>query len=154
NWQVSTLITLQSGLPLYGLDWNPNNPLGNYGYPGYQLPNALSYNVSPANRTPTNWLNPAVFTAPASDYTLGNAPQRMTTMRERAERNVDLSIAKNLAGERYQVWLRGEFLNLLNYAQYNNVCLDLSNSSGCTFGTAYGTQNLPRTVQLSLKFMF
>lgn len=153
NWQVSTVITLESGMPLYGLDWSPNNPLGNYGFPGPQMPDALTYNVVPTNRTPTNWLDASAFTAPASPYTLGNAPQRMTTMRERAERNVDLSVAKNLAGERYQVWLRGEFLNLFNYAQYNNVCLDLSDSS-CTFGTAYGTQNQPRTIQLSLKFLF
>ncbi|MGH9624656.1 MAG: hypothetical protein ACRD4G_10010, partial [Bryobacteraceae bacterium] len=154
NWQVSTVITLQSGLPLYGLDWSPNNLLGNYGFPGPQMPDMVTYNVSPANRTPTNWLDPSAFAAPPSPYVLGNAPQRMTTMRERAERNVDLSVAKNFAGERYQVWLRGEFLNLFNYAQYNNVCLDLSDSSGCTFGTAYGTQNQPRTIQLSLKFMF
>jgi hypothetical protein len=85
---------------------------------------------------------------------LGNAPQRFTQLRERAERNVDLSIGKNLGTERFQAWLRGEFLNVFNYAQYNNVCLDLSSSTGCTFGQAYGTQNNPRTVQLSLKLSF
>ena len=43
----------------------------------------------------------------------------MTQLRERAARNVDLSVAKNFGGERYQAWLRGEFLNSFNYAQYN-----------------------------------
>jgi hypothetical protein len=154
NWEVSTIITLQSGLPLYGLEESPSNQLNDYGFPGPQLPDMLSYNVSPANRTPNNWVNPSVFVAPPSPYMLGNAPQRLTELRERAERNVDLSIAKNLAGERYQVWLRGEFLNLFNYAQYNNFCLDLSESTCGPFGQAYGTQNQPRTIQLSLKFMF
>ncbi len=47
----------------------------------------------------------------------------MTQLRERAARNVDLSVAKNFGGERYQVWLRGEFLNAFNYAQYNVVAV-------------------------------
>ena len=67
---------------------------------------------------------------------------------------MDLSVGKNFGSEHYQIWLRGEFLNLFNYAQYNNFCLDLSQSTCGPFGQAYGTQNQPRTVQLSLKFMF
>ena len=153
NWQVSTVISLQSGLPLFGLDESPSNQLNDYGFPGPQLPNIVNYNLVPANQSPTNWVNASAFSAPTSPYELGNAAQRITQLRDRAERNVDLSVGKNLGTEVYQVWLRGEFLNLFNYAQYNNVCLDLSNSN-CSFGTAYGTQNQPRTIQLSLKFSF
>ena len=153
NWQVSTVTSLQSGLPLYGLDWSPSNQLNDYGYPGPQLPNIVNYNMTPSNQSPTNWVNASSFSAPTSLYALGNAAQRITQLRDRAERNVDLSVAKNFGTEVYQVWLRGEFLNLFNYAQYNNICLDLSYSN-CSFGTAYGTQNQPRTVQLSLKFMY
>lgn len=153
NWQVSSIVSLQSGLPLFGLDYSYSNVLNDFGYPGYQLPNLVNYNVVPANQSASNWVNAAAFTAPASDYSLGNAPQRMTQLRERAERNVDLSVAKNFGSERYQAWLRGEFLNVFNYAQYNNQCLDLSNQ-GCTFGQSYGTQTNPRTIQLSLKLAF
>jgi hypothetical protein len=154
NWQVSSVITLQSGLPLYGLIASPSNQLGNYGYPGSQLPNVVNYDVVPSNQSPTNWVNAAAFSIPTSPYVLGNAPQRETQLRDRAERNVDLSVGKNFGSEHYQIWLRGEFLNLFNYAQYNNFCLDLSQSTCGPFGQAYGTQNQPRTVQLSLKFMF
>ncbi len=154
NWQVSSIIRLASGLPLYGLAESQSNPLGNYGFPGYQLPNLISKNVVPTNQTPDNWVNAGAYAAPSSPYTLGNAPQRMTQLRERAARNVDLSVAKNFGTERYQALLRGEFLNAFNYAQYNNVCLDLSQSSCAPFGTAYGTENLPRTIQLSLKLTF
>ena len=55
NWQVSSVITLQSGLPLYGLIASPSNQLGNYGYPGSQLPNVVNYDVVPSNQSPTNW---------------------------------------------------------------------------------------------------
>jgi hypothetical protein len=153
NWQVSTVTSLQSGLPLTGLMESPSNQLNDYGYPGPQLPNMVNYNVVPSNQNPNNWVNASAFSAPTSLYALGNAPQRMTQLRTRAERDIDFSVAKNFGSEHYQVWLRGEFLNVFNYAQYNNVCLDLSNST-CTFGTAYGTQNLPRMIQVSLKFAF
>ncbi len=154
NWQVSSVITLQSGLPLYGLIASPSNQLADYGYPGSQLPDWISPNVGATNQSPTNWINAAAFTAPPSAYVLGNAPQRMTQLRERAERNVDLSVAKNFGTEGLQAWLRAEFLNTFNYAQYNNFCLDLSQSTCGPFGQAYGTQNNPRTIQFSLKLAF
>ncbi len=154
NWQVSSTIRLASGLPLYGLQESSSNQLNNYGYPGPQLPDLISKNVVPANQTPDNWVNPNAYAAPASIYMLGNAPQRMTQLRERAARNVDLAVAKNFGTEHYQAWLRAEFLNAFNYAQYNNVCLDLSESNCAPFGTAYGTENLPRTIQVSLKLTF
>jgi hypothetical protein len=65
-----------------------------------------------------------------------------------------VSVAKNFGGERFQAWLRGEAFNLFNYAQYNNFCLDISESTCGPFGQAYGTQNTPRTLQLSLKLVF
>jgi hypothetical protein len=155
NWEVSSVVRLTSGLPIGPVIASPNNPLGNYGFPGPLLPDmVVGQNVSAANRTADNWVNTAAFSTNIPTYSLGNAPQRMTSLRERAQRNVDFSIAKNVGGEHYQVWLRGEFLNLFNYAQYNNFCLDLSQSSCQGFGAATGTENLPRTVQLSLKLQF
>jgi hypothetical protein len=154
NWEVSSVVTLQSGLPLYGLMASPSNQLNNYGFPGPQLPNIVNYNMTPANQTPNNWINAAAFSTPTDPYALGNAAQRITQLRTRAQRNIDFSVAKNFGSEQYQVWLRGEFLNLFNYAQYNSFCLDISESTCGPFGTAYGTQNQPRTIQFSLKFMF
>ncbi len=155
NWQLGSVIRLASGLPIGPVYENPySNQLNNYGYPGGALPDLISKNVVPTNRTAFNWVNAAAYAAPASIYMLGNAPERLTQLRERAARNVDLSIAKNLGGERFQAWIRGEFLNAFNYAQYNNFCLDLSQSSCGPFGQAYGTENQPRTIQVSLKLSF
>jgi hypothetical protein len=80
----------------------------------------------------------------------------MTQLRERAARNVDLSVAKNFGGERYQVWLRGEALNAFNYAQY--TLSPFNNFPMCVtcgdFGDLNSTENQPRTIQLSLKLVF
>jgi hypothetical protein len=85
---------------------------------------------------------------------LGNEPQRMTQLRTRALRNVDFSVAKNFGGERFQAWLRAEFLNAFNYAQYNNFCETLQGGCSSVFGQAFGTENSPRTIQFSLKLAF
>ena len=157
NWQVSSVIRLASGLPLPGaIFWSYNDPLAQYGYPaGVQIANLVG-NPVPSHRTPNNWMDAAAYTAPASNWTLGNAPQRMTQLRERAARNVDLSVAKNFAGERFQAWLRAEFLNTFNYAQYN--LSPFNNFPMCVtcgdFGDLDSTENSPRTIQLSLKLVF
>jgi hypothetical protein len=97
----------------------------------------------------------AAYAEPAP-WTLGNAPQRMTQLRERAARNFDISVAKNFGGEHYQVWFRAEFLNAFNYAQYtlspfNSFPLCVSCGD---FGDLDSTENSPRNIQLSLKFVF
>ncbi len=156
NWQLSSVVRVASGLPLpSGVFWSYNNPLGPYGFPGPQLADLVG-NPVPSSRTPNNWINPAAYTAPPNNWTLGNAPQRMTQLRERAARNVDLSVAKNFGGERYQAWLRAEFLNAFNYAQYTlspfnsfPLCVTCGD-----FGDLDSTENAPRTIQLSLKFAF
>lgn len=156
NWQLSTIVRLASGQPLpYAVFWSYNNPLGPYGYPGSQIADKVG-NPIPANRTPNSWINPNAYIAPPTNWTIGNAPARDTNVRERALRNVDLSIAKNFGGERFQAWLRGEFLNAFNYAQYSlspfnsfPMCVSCGD-----FGDLDTTANSPRTIQLSLKLMF
>jgi hypothetical protein len=154
NWQLSSVVRIASGLPIPGaVYWNSSNPLGQYGYPGPQIADLIG-NPVPSNRTPDNWINIAAYAQPATPWTLGNAPQRMTQLRERAARNVDLSVAKNFGSERYQAWFRAEFLNTFNYAQYNGFCTDVSQDSCSPFGQATGTENNPRIIQLSLKLVF
>lgn len=155
NWQVSSVVRLASGLPLpTGVFWDYTNPLGQYGFPGPELANLVG-NPVPSQRTPNSWVDAAAYAEPAP-WTLGNAPQRMTQLRERAARNFDISVAKNFGGEHYQVWFRAEFLNAFNYAQYtlspfNSFPLCVSCGD---FGDLDSTENSPRNIQLSLKFVF
>ncbi|HZU24342.1 MAG TPA: TonB-dependent receptor [Bryobacteraceae bacterium] len=164
GWQVSSVVRLASGLPLGPVVANPwSNPLNNYGFPGSLLSDWVG-NPQPGDRTPDNWINPKAFAAPVFQtingdpnnviYRYGTAPQRMAQLRERAARNVDFSVAKNLGTERYQAWLRGEFMNFFNYAQYNSMCTDLSQQSCYPFGAAQNTENAPRMIQLSVKLVF
>ncbi len=71
NWQLSSVITLQSGLPLYGLMASSSNHLNDYGFPGPELPDMVSFNVTPSNQSPTNWINPAAFSTPPSKLCAG-----------------------------------------------------------------------------------
>ena len=154
NWQLSSVIRITSGLPEPAVTTGNSNQLNNYGFPGPQLPDLVGNPAAVPNRGPNDWINPNAFAQLPSIYMLGNEPQRMTQLRTRPLRNVDLSIAKNLAGERFQAWLRGEFLNAFNYAQYNGFCSDLSQTSCFPFGAAQGTENTSRVIQVSLKLMF
>jgi hypothetical protein len=153
NWQLSSIIRLTSGTPQPAVTTGNYNQLNNYGFQGPQLPNLVG-NPQATNRGPDNWINAAAFAPLPSIYMLGNEPQRMAQLRDRLLRNFDISVAKNFGTERYQAWLRGEFLNAFNYAQYNSFCEDLSQKSCFPFGAAFGTQNEPRTIQLSLKLSF
>lgn len=156
NWQISSVVRITSGTPLGQVFWNYSNQLNNYGFPGPQISDWVG-NPVPAHRTPDNWINPSAFAQPPSPYMYGNAPQRITQIRERALKNIDLAIAKNFAvTERVRLQFRGEALNLTNYAQYtlspfNSYPLCVSCGG---FGQLDSTANDPRNIQLSLKLMF
>jgi hypothetical protein len=78
-------------------------------------------------------------------------------LRERAERNIDIAVAKNfLVTERIKVQFKGEAFNLLNYAQYTispfnsfPLCVTCGD-----FGDLDTTENAPRFLQFSLKIKF
>jgi hypothetical protein len=155
GWQLSSAIRLSSGLPLYSVFNQWGNHLNNYGFQGQQRPDLIGTPRTTGN--PDAWIDPSAFKAPSSDFVLGNAASRYTQLRERAERNVDLSIAKTFPiVERVKVQFRGEAFNLFNYAQYypgawNSGALCLTCG---TFGQLNGTENPPRMLQFSLKVLF
>jgi hypothetical protein len=156
NWEVSSVLRMASGTPLGQVFWSYSNQLNNYGFPGPQIADWVG-NPVPANRTPNAWINPNAFAAPPSQYMYGNAPQRITQIRERAIHNIDLAVAKNFVlNERVRLQFRGEALNLTNYAQYNlspfntfPLCVTCGD-----FGDLNSTENDPRNIQLSLKLIF
>ena len=153
NWQLATSIRLASGLPIpYSISTGETSPLAQYGFPdGTQLPDLVKAPRTTGN--PDAWIDPSSFVIPSNPgLTLGNIALRYTQLRERAERNVDLSIAKDFPiTERFRVKFQGQAFNLFNYAQYNSIdtCLDCG-----TFGQAYGTENQPRILQLGVKLLF
>jgi hypothetical protein len=155
NWQTSSTIRLASGLPLYQVFWSYDNHLNNYGFPGVQLADYVSTPKTTGN--PNAWIDPSTFTAPSSDFVLGNGAQRYTQLRERGERNVDLSLAKSFVfGERLRAQFRAEAFNIFNYAQYTlspfnsyPLCVTCGD-----FGDLDSQENQPRLMQFSLKLIF
>jgi hypothetical protein len=162
NWEVSGIVRLSTGLPLF-TPFYANNSLGEFGFPGYAWGNLVG-NPKPANQTTSNWINAAAFqevNTTGDSLVLGDAPSRMTQLREGATKNVDFGVAKSFSiAERFRARFGAEFLNLFNHPAYGgnyyggwgsniDLCIDCGN-----LGAVYGTRNDPRNIQLSLKLMF
>jgi hypothetical protein len=158
DWEVSSVIRLTSGLPLLTPFFSDNPLADQFGFPGLRFPNLIG-NPKPGNQTTKNWIDPNAFAQPG-DFALGNAPSRLTQLREGATKNVDLSVAKSFGPERFKAQFRAEFLNLFNHPTYGGFYyggwgsnIDLCINCG-QLGTVYGTRNDSRNIQLSLKLTF
>jgi hypothetical protein len=162
GWEISTLITRQTGQPLafstaqgangFFIDGNqrPNilcNP--------YQLGSGISYHQAASNGL-SGTGNPSVFNASCFQYpgdeTPGNAARYISTLRTDGVHNMDLSFSKEFTiREGMTLQLRGEFFNFTNTPRFAapNTSVD---SAG--FGSVTGTANLPRYTQFGLRFQF
>jgi Carboxypeptidase regulatory-like domain len=152
GWNVSGIVRIASGLPFPNPVSYSTNPLSQFGFPGPGMPNLVG-DPRPQHRTTTNWVNPNAF-AYAGDFAYGNEPQRTSSIREAATKNLDIGVAKEFGFERMRAQIRGDFLNAFNHPIYGGsynigTCIDCGD-----LGTVYGTRNDPRNVQLSLKLMF
>ena len=147
GWELSSIVRLQSGLPVQP---DAPNQLGAYGFQT-QRPNLVSNQVGVSDRNPDHWFNPAAL-ALAAPYTIGNAPRYMTELRTDSIRNLDVSLMKNFRfREWFRLQFRGDFLNLLNTPQFGSINTFVGSS---TYGKANGTINDPRNIQLGLKLYF
>ena len=146
DWTLSTIVTLQSGIPVAVTQTTNFNAFAGF---GTQRPNLVGDAELPADeRTPSRWFNTAAF-AIAPQFTLGSASRN--PVRGPASRNVDLAISRRLplAGTS-AVELRAEAFNLLNTPP-------LGNPNGVAGTAAFGsitTAGDPRVVQLAVKYLF
>ena len=162
GWEVSTLITRQTGQPLafstaegangFFIDGNqrPNivcNP--------YQLGSGISYHQAAANGL-SGTGNPSVFNNSCfqfpGDETPGDASRYIPTLRTDGVHNMDLSFTKEFTiREGMTLQLRGEFFNFTNTPRFAapNTSVD---SDG--FGTVTSTANTPRHTQFGVRFQF
>ena len=152
GWQLSTIMTFQSGFPApvtsnidttgTGISSRPDWVLGQNG------------NLPGDQRTWTRWFNTAAFTqAPFGRF--GTSP-RTGAVRLPGIENVDFSINKSIKfGERRALEFRSEFFNFLKHFNPDPATLDL-NTRSATFGTVGGgVQGVTtRVIQLGAKLMF
>ena len=157
GWTAAAVVTIQSGFPI-GVQQSDNT--GTFG--GAQRPNLvdgadmstpgdLSDRLASADHSTAAWLNPAAFTTAAA-FTYGNAPRTITDVRTPPQRNVDLSVSKNirLGGTRF-AQVRVEVINLLNRVTTSSIATTAGSS---TFGQISSQSGFMRLTQFSFRYSF
>jgi outer membrane receptor protein involved in Fe transport len=169
GWQVSAIITYQSGFPIRVQDQGDAELESSYFFEDANTPYAtgpVQY-TNPKTNTVINgvqgnfWFNPGTFCDPFSTPTasipvcpqqpgtFGNTPHSLCC--GPALSNTDLVIAKRTPiNERWTTEFRAEFYNAWNHTEFTNPDGNFSDS---TFGQVLKTRD-PRVMQFALKVMF
>ena len=155
GWQVSGVVTAQSGFPFTPqLGFNPSNdgdsrnPVRPSWNPAFSGPVILG--------GPSQYFNPNAFAVPPNG-TYGNVGRDVLTGPGLA--TVDLSALKNTSiTERVNLQFRAEFFNLLNHTNFNtpNPVVFTSATGGpvSTAGVISSTATTSRQIQFGLKLLF
>lgn len=146
GWQVTGLVSLQSGLPLTIAQATNFNAFAGF---GTQRPNRLANpNLPTAERTASRWFDTSAFQA-APQFTIGTSSRN--PVRGPAYRNVDLAVIKRFGlTERLNLDFRAEVFNLTNTPPLGAPNMVLG-TPGFGAITAAGD---PRVIQLALKLAF
>ena len=154
GWRVNGITTLHSGLPI-PFQAGGLNYLSQYFGAGPIRPNVVagcSKNVGGSSQSKvSSWFNKACFTQPGP-FSFGNESRVDSKVRASGAANWDLSATKN-----FQIFdrLTGRFsveaFNLFNRVQFSAPDSNLADGS---FGTVASQRNLPRVLQLAMRFSF
>jgi hypothetical protein len=147
GWSTNGTAVINTGFPLFVTQTNLNAGIGGVN----QRPNATGVNAcysgSPESRL-GSYLNPAAFSA-AGAYTYGNL-SRDINCRAPGQANWDMSVFKTVRiRERYSAEFRAEALNAFNTPLF---APPITNVSLATFGRVTYQANIPRNLQLGLRF--
>jgi hypothetical protein len=144
GWEVSGIVTLQSGMPF---TINSGRDVANTGS-GSQRPDRIASGEL-SNPTINEWFDTSAFVLNAP-YTWGNSGRNI--LYTDGLKTWDASLLRNFAiREGMRLQLRGEFFNVLNHPDFGTPVTNLSSSN---FGMVFGTSNAPRIGQVALKFIF
>lgn len=155
NWQVSGIVTLQSGLPFTPqLSYNPSNDGDT------RNPVRPSWNPNFRGNVvlggPNEYFNPAAFIQPLAG-TYGNVGRNI--LQGPPLKQFDLALAKRWAfTERLGLQFRSEFFNIFNYTNLNTpnpvVYAAATGGPSPTAGVITSTATTSRQVQLGLKLLW
>jgi len=146
GWQLTGMMTLQSGVPLALTQITNFNAFAGF---GTQRPNRIADpELSPADRSTSKWFDTDAFTV-APQFTLGNSSRN--PVRGPAYRNLDLALIKHTKmTETVDLEFRTEVFNLTNTPPLGAPNVVLGNAA---FGTIT-TAGDPRVIQFGLKVNF
>jgi hypothetical protein len=159
NWELSTIATTQTGLPVnITVDRANSSVPGLFAVSGSERPDYVpGQSLTPAGgSSPDHWINPAAFAVPANG-TFGNLGRN--AFRARRITQIDLGVSRFVAvSERLSIRFRGDLFNVNNRAQYGAPNADISAANFGVITTTvsnYATgRGVPRELQLSMKVSF
>jgi hypothetical protein len=152
GWKTNGLWRLSAGRPLT-ITLSDGTSLPTY---GTQRPNIVG---TPKRNHGHDWIDnyfvdPTVFQQPPQ-FTLGNAPRALGSVRTPWSFGADLSLSKQfslaMVREDMNVEFRIEANNAFNHPVFSGPDTSVDDGS---FGTVTSTSNQPRQVQLAVKFNF
>jgi hypothetical protein len=144
-WQLAPIISAWTGQPINITDGGQDISKT---AEGNDRPNQVLADIYPAQKTASQWLNPAAFALQANG-TFGSIGRNAAYAP--GSINFDLNIGRIFPlTERMGLETRGDFFNVMNHANWG---IPAGAITSATFGqvTTYGT---PRIIQLSLKLKF
>ncbi|MCZ2149989.1 MAG: TonB-dependent receptor [Bryobacterales bacterium] len=147
GWQLSNFLFFETGNPFNVTTLGDNlNTGGNY----LQVPNRIAEaNLEGSERTRARFFNTDAFVRPAL-YQLGNAGRRIVI--GPGTSNLDLSFVKQfMLTESKSLQFRAEMFNATNHPNWGTPGATLGTAS---FGLVTSNSNLPRQLQMGLKFRF
>ena len=147
GWQMSAMLVLRTGNPFtIGILGDNLNTGGGY----TQVPHRISEPTLPrGDRTRARFFDTSAFVRPAL-YEIGNAGRNILI--GPGARNLDGSISKQFRLDETKTFqFRAEFFNATNHPNWANPGATLGTAA---FGTITNNDNLPRVMQLGLKFLF
>ena len=114
-----------------------------------------SVSGSPITRL-NQWFNTSCFTAvpagPTDTVRIGTAPRVISSIRTMGTNNWDLSLTKDTPiTERVNVQFTAQAFNLFNHSRFGAPA---TNRSAANFGQVTSVVNLPRQIELGLRFSF
>jgi hypothetical protein len=144
GWQISGLVQALSGSP-----FSPSFDTSVQGSVAGRPNVVLGVPLYPANRSLTNYFNPAAFAMPPN-YTFGNAGYNI--LWGPGQYSWDMGLAKSVQLiERAQLELRMDAFSVFNHPTFSNPASDISNTATVGRITSAGGN---RTIQLGAKLTF
>lgn len=155
DWQISIIVTLQSGLPFTPqLSYNPSND-GDTRNPVRPSRNP-NFTGNVILGKPNEYFNPLAFIQPFAG-TYGNAGRNI--LQGPSLKQFDFALAKRWAlSERLGLQFRSEFFNIFNHTNLNTpnpvVYAAATGGPSPTAGIITSTATTSRQVQLGLKLLW
>jgi len=162
GWQLSAIITYQSGFPIRIEDQNDGELESSFFFEDANTPTetAQVQFLNPQKNgnvyfNPNNFTDPTSTTNPSPLGQFGNTPHSLCC--GPAISNTDFVVSKKTPiTERWNTEFRAEFYNLFNHTQFSNPDGNFTDGvpPNGTFGQILNTREGPRVLQFGLKFLF